>query len=136
MRIEEGLAARNNLQRSSGKPCKISYIRKKLSVFISDTLIPIIAFFLLFYFYDLRHQWFPYGVLDPGHQALLPPFLDDLHLVDQQTQVVVGVFMLPKLLRLSQVSLQQVVICQQKNVQALNLLFHSCLIIWFHILSL
>ena len=33
----------------------------------------------------------PYRVLDAGHHALLPPFLDDLEFVDQETQVVVRV---------------------------------------------
>ena len=66
----------------------------------------------------------PYRVLDAGHHALLPPFLDNLQFVDQETQVVVRVLMFPQFLGLGQISLKQVVICGQKMMRRLKKILH------------
>ena len=69
-------------------------------------------------------------MLDAGHHALLPPLLDDLEFVDQETQVVVHVLVFPQLLRLGQISLKQVIICGQKMMRRFKLLLH--VLVFFH----
>lgn len=62
-------------------------------------------------------------MLEAGHHALLPPLLDDLEFVDQETQIVVCVLVFPKLLGLGQISLKQVVICGQKMRRSFEQIF-------------